>query len=122
MSAHGRNILTGYPHLINALRCYLGVEMSAIVASCPRLSGGSSQDAGTCDRKLPDHGIELALAADRAAEPAILLEMARRVRHHAKDVGVAVFRQQLARAIVVLAGVAIIDAGHVSPHVRADLR
>src|SRR5581483_1027885 len=74
-----------------------------------------AQNAGARDRKLPNDRIKLALVADGATEPAILLEVAGRMRHHTKDVGVTVFAEQFARTIVVLCGIAVIDAGHISP-------
>jgi hypothetical protein len=37
------------------------------------------------------------------------------MRHHAKDVGIAVFAQQFAGALIVLGGIAVFDAGHSSP-------
>src|SRR5262249_54346788 len=77
--------------------------------------GRLAQHAGARDRKLPHHRIELPLVPDRAAEPTILLEMARRMRHHAKDIGVTILAQKLARAIVVFCGIAVVDAGHFSP-------
>jgi hypothetical protein len=57
---------------------------------------------------------------DSTAEPAILLEMARRMRHHAKDVGVAVLGQQFAGAIIVLCGVAVGNARHIPPWVSGS--
>jgi len=34
------------------------------------------------------------------------------MRHHPKDVGIAVFAQQFVGALVVLGGIAVFDAGH----------
>jgi hypothetical protein len=50
--------------------------------------------------------------ADRAAEAAILLEIARRMRHHPEDIGVAVLVQNFLGAFVRFRRIAIVDAGH----------
>src|SRR6516164_4988068 len=76
--------------------------------------GRLTQDACACDGKLAQHRIEFAPAADRASEPAILPEIARRVRHHAKDVDVAILAHEFACAIVICGWVAVVDAGHES--------
>jgi hypothetical protein len=52
---------------------------------------------------------------DRATQPAILFEVARRMGHHSKDIGIAVLAKKFARAFVRFRGVAIVDAGHLSP-------
>jgi hypothetical protein len=39
------------------------------------------------------------------------------MRHHAKDVGVAVLSEQFAGAIVVLRGITVSNTGHISPWV-----
>ena len=43
------------------------------------------------------------------------------MRHHAKDVGVAVLAEEFACAIIVLFGIAICNAGHVPPWVSNRL-
>src|ERR1700761_7910341 len=53
--------------------------------------------------------------ADRPAQPAVLFEVTRRMRHHAKDIGVAIFAENFLGAFVRLRRIAIIDAGHGSP-------
>ena len=45
--------------------------------------------------------------ADRAAEPAILFKIARRMRHHPENVGVAVLAQDFAGAVVCLGRIAV---------------
>src|ERR1019366_9584813 len=83
--------------------------------------GRLAQDSRARDGQLAHHRIQLALVADRAAEPAILLKMARRVRHHPEDVGIAVLAQDFAGAFARFRSIAIIDAGHGSPWVFWDL-
>ena len=78
------------------------------------LVGRLAQDAGARDGKLPHDRIELAAVADRAAEPAILREVVRRMRHHTKDICIAVLAQKLAGALIVLCGIAVFHTCHVS--------
>src|SRR6185437_15508427 len=70
------------------------------------------QDAGARDREFAHHGIEFAPVADRAAEPAILPEIVRRMRHHPENIGVAILAQHFAGAVVGFGGIAVVDTGH----------
>ena len=79
------------------------------------LVGCLAENAGAGDGELAHHRIKLALVADRAAQPAVLLQMARRMRHHPEDVGIAVLAQEFARAVVGLGGIGVVDAGHDLP-------
>jgi hypothetical protein len=79
------------------------------------LIGRLAQDTGARDREFPHHRVEFPLVADRAAEPAILLEIAWRVRHHPENIGVAVLAQNFARPLIRFRSIAIVDTGHVSP-------
>ena len=54
------------------------------------LIGRLAQDSRARDGEFPHHRVQFAPAADRAAEPAVLMKIARRVRHHSKNIGVAV--------------------------------
>ena len=62
------------------------------------LIGRLAQNAGARDRELAHDRIQFALVADRAAEPAILFKIARRVRHHPENIGVAVLAEDFAGA------------------------
>jgi hypothetical protein len=74
--------------------------------------GRLAQDPGARDRKLAHDRIEFALVADRAAEPAILFKITRRVRHHSKNIGVAVLAQDLTGAFAGFGRIAVVDTGH----------
>src|SRR6185369_4326449 len=76
---------------------------------------GLAQDAGTGDGELADDRVQFALVPDRPAQPAVLLKIARRMRHHAEDIGVAVLAEDFADPVVGFGGVAVFDTGHSSP-------
>src|SRR5258706_2875211 len=71
-----------------------------------------AQDSRARDCELAHHRVELALDADRPAEQAIFFKIARRVRHHSKNVGVAVLVEDFTRAVACTSRIAIVDAGH----------
>ena len=60
------------------------------------LIGRFAQNPRARDREFAHHRIELALVADGTAEPAVLFEITRRVRHHAKNIGVAILAEDFA--------------------------
>src|SRR6202022_4320925 len=60
--------------------------------------GRLAQDSCARDGEFTRDRIQLALVADRAAQPAILFKITRRVSHHSKDIGVTVLAEDLAGA------------------------
>jgi hypothetical protein len=84
---------------------------------CDDLIRRLAQDAGSGDRELAHDRIELALVTDGAAEPTVLLKIARRMRHHPEDVGIAILVEDFAGAVGCLGRVAVVDAGHDFPEV-----
>ena len=76
-----------------------------------------AQNSRSRDRELPHHRVQFTAVADRAAEAAILLKIAWRMRHHPKNIGVTILAQDLAGAFVRFRSIAIIDTGHHAPWV-----
>jgi hypothetical protein len=77
--------------------------------------GRFAQDSRARNRQFTHDGLEFALDADRSAEPAILLKITRRMRHHPENVGVAVFLQNFTGTFARVGRIAIVDTGHGSP-------
>ena len=75
-------------------------------------------DASRCfvgrdsDRPAPHGSPDRAGWPDSAAQPAILLEILRRMRHHPENIGVAVFLQDFTGAFACMSGIAVVDTGH----------
>ena len=90
-------------------------DIAANSLVCGDFIRGFAQNAGPCNRQFANDRIELTLVANGAAEPTILFEIARRMRHHAKDIGAAILAEQFARAFAGGCGIAVVDTGHVVP-------